>query len=55
MSDFVEAMGTYLSSEVLWNAVSSVAPLIGAVLVFTIGYTIARRVLKGGSHGHLRV
>ena len=55
MDAFVTKMATFLSADNLWGAVASVAPLIGVVLVFTIGYTIVRRVLKGGAHGNLRV
>lgn len=55
MDSFVSEMGTYLSSDNLWGAVASVAPILGVILVFTVGFTIVRRVLKGGAKGKLSV
>lgn len=54
----MEAAITALTAQVtaanLWGAVASVASLVGVVLLFVLGLTFVRRVVKGASKGKLK-
>lgn len=55
MANFVSEAAQLVNASTLWGAVTGALPLIAGVLTFVIGFTVVKKVLKGGSKGKLRI
>lgn len=47
MEAVVTALGTTISPEALWGSLVKVVPLIGTVALFSLGFLLVRRLVKG--------
>lgn len=58
MAGFVTALTASeggLTSGNMWTEATNAAPLIAGIAIFAFGYYIVRKVVKGGSHGKVRM
>lgn len=55
MSTFITSLTTELTAANLWGAFSGVAPLIGVLVIFSLGFYIVRKLIKGAAKGKVRI
>lgn len=51
MTDFVTALTTALTPAALWGALTPLAALIGAVVIFALSVYFVRKMIKGVGRG----
>lgn len=54
MEAAITALTAQITAANLWGALAGVASIIGVVLLFVLGLTFVRRVVKGASKGKLK-
>ena len=54
MEAFITSLTTGLSSDAMWGALTPLAPLIIAVVLFALALYFTRKVTKGAAKGKAR-
>lgn len=49
MGDFISALTTGITSDILWTEIAKAAPFVITIFVVAVGYRIVRKLLKSGS------
>lgn len=55
MADFVTALTTGITPAALWGALTSLAPIVVVMVIFSFGYYVVRRIIKGAGKGKTRI
>jgi len=49
MSDFITALTTGITSDILWAEITKAAPFVIVIFIVVVGYKIVKKLLKSGS------
>ena len=55
MDAFITALTTAISLDKLWEVFTSAVPFIVIAVLFTFGFTLVRKAIKGVSKGKTRM
>lgn len=55
MGEFMTTLTTAVTGAKLWEAIAPAAPIIGVAILFSVGYMVLRKTVKGLGRGNARV